>query len=475
MKDTDLSMLLSIIRLTELKESKRNALLSLIVQLSFAYFIALVIVSRFVGYVNYITYNNLVEFIIILSLILLIIITDILIKKYVSYTLINTLLETLNLKINSDNNFRRDIINASKNLNDKNKLYDLINKLFEKDNIEIKQLGLFIVSSVINYFAYIILLSIGFVLLNEVYTNLFSYRYTMISIFTLIVSYMLFIRNKIISSEEEEQIKYEKVATSYISLLINLMLNTKFTKNISTIDKIIYYLFTYIGVPLGMYTVVNSLFSVDSNNYPQKTPNVNLIYITDHEVSDKCCVKESEKDKIKLSEKDKIKLEEMRKNCEENIGSFLSYMAGKVGAKSVINMNKKEFTEFVCDLVKIFKKEENNKLFTLLCNKDSSLIAPYDLGNIKIYKGYLYVEESYNIERVLRNTEILNNSIILLTRVGKSISVTSLIRLRVKLSIEDIILLRNKIVNKGNKTTYYFKENLVNYKCDLDLAIFISQ
>ena len=460
-------MLLSIIRLTELKESKRNALLSLIVQLSFAYFIALVIVSRFVGYVNYITYNNLVEFIIILSLILLIIITDILIKKYVSYTLINTLLETLNLKINSDNNFRRDIINASKNLNDKNKLYDLINKLFEKDNIEIKQLGLFIVSSVINYFAYIILLSIGFVLLNEVYTNLFSYRYTMISIFTLIVSYMLFIRNKIISSEEEEQIKYEKVATSYISLLINRMLNTKFTKNISTIDKIIYYLFTYIGVPLGMYTVVNSLFSVDSNNYPQKTLNVNLIYITDHEVSDKCCVKESEKDKIKL--------EEMRKKCEENIGSFLSYMAEKVGAKSVTIMDKKEFTEFVCKHVKIFKKEENNKLFTLLCNKDSSLVAPYDFGNIKIYKGHLYVEESYKIERVLRNTEILNNSIILLTREEKSISVTSFIRLRVELGIEDTILLGNKIVKNGNKITYYFKENLVNYKCDLDLAIFISQ
>jgi len=463
----DLSTLLSIIGLTELKESKRNALLSLIVQLSFAYFIALVIVSRFVGYVNYIAYNNLVEFIIILSLMLLIIITDILIKKYVLYTLINTLLETLNLKINSDNNFRRDIINASKNLNDKNKLYDLINKLFEKDNIEIKQLGLFIVSSVINYFAYIILLSIGFVLLNEVYTNLFSYRYTMISIFTLIVSYMLFIRNKIISSEEEEQIKYEKVATSYISLLINRMLNTKFTKNISTIDKIIYYLFTYIGVPLSMYTVVNSLFSVDSNNYPQKTLNVNLIYITDHEVSDKCCVKESEKDKIKL--------EEMRKKCEENIGSFLSYMAGKVGAKSVINMNKKEFTEFVCDIVKSFKKEENNKLFTLLCNKDSSLIAPYDLGNIKIYKGYLYVEESYNIERVLRNTEILNNSIILLTRVRKSISVTSLIRLRVKLSIEDIILWNNKTIDKGRKFVYYFKNNPVNYECDLDLVISISQ
>jgi hypothetical protein len=280
---------------------------------------------------------------------------------------------------------------------------------------------------------------------------------------------MLFIRNKIISSEEEEQIKYEKVATSYISLLINHMLNTKFTKNISTIDKIIYYLFTYIGVPLSMYTVVNSLFSVDSNNYPQKTLNVDLIYITDHEVSDKCCVKESEKDKIKLKEMRK------KKKCEENIRSFLSYIAEKVGAKSVRIMNKKEFTEFVCDLVKNFKKEENNKLFTLLCNKDSSLVAPYDLGNIKIYKGYLYVEESYKIERVLRNTEILNNSIILLTRVGKSISVTSLIRLRVELSSEDTILLLNKIGNKGNKITYYFKENLVNYKCDLDLAIFISQ
>jgi hypothetical protein len=465
-KDTDLSTLLSIIRLTELKESKRNALLSLIVQLSFAYFIALVIVSRFVGYVNYITYNNLVEFIIILSLILLIIITDILIKKF-SYTLINTLLETLNQEINSDNNFRRDIINAFKDLNDKNKLYDLINKLLEKDNIEIKQLGLFIVLSVIIYFAYIMLLSTGFVLLNEVYTNLFSYRYTMISIFTLIVSYMLFIRNKIISSEEEEQIKYEKVATSYISLLINRMLNTKFTKNISTIDKIIYYLFTYIGVPLSMYTVVNSLFSVDSNNYPQKTPNVNLIYITDHEVSDKCYVKESEKDKIKLKE--------MRKKCEENIGSFLSYMAEKVGAKSVIIKDKKEFTEFVCNHVKIFKKEENNKLFTLLCNKDSSLIAPYDLGNIKIYKGHLYVEESYKIERVLRNTEILNNSIILLTREEKSISVTSFIRLRVKLSIEDTILWNNKTIDKGGKFVYYSKNNPVNYECDLDLVISISQ
>ncbi|ACP36082.1 hypothetical protein LS215_2089 [Sulfolobus islandicus L.S.2.15] len=467
MKDTDLPMLLSIIRLTELKESKRNALLSLIVQLSVAYFIALVIVSYFVGYVNYITHNNLVEFIIVLSLIMLIIVTDIFIKKYVSYTLINTLLETLNLKINSDNNFRRDIINASKNLNDKNKLYDLINKLFEKDNIKIKRLGLFIVLSVINYFAYIILLPIGFVLLNEVYTNLFSYRYTMISFFTFIVSYILFIRNKIISNEEEEQIEYGKVATSYISLLINRMLNTKFTRNTTAIDKIIYYLSTYIGVPLSVYTVVNSLFSNDNTNYPQKTSNVNLIYIIDHEVYDKCCVKESEKDKIKL--------EEMRKNCEENIRSFLSYIAEKVGAKSVINMNTKEFTEFVCGLVKSFKKEENNKLFTLLCNKDSSLIVPYDLGNIKMQGGHLSIEDSYNIERVMRSTEILNNSVILLTRVGKSISIASLIRLRVNLSIKDIILLRNKIVTNGKKITSYYKNNPVNYECDLDLAIFISQ
>jgi hypothetical protein len=225
-----------------------------------------------------------------------------------------------------------------------------------------------------------------------------------------------------------------------------------------------------------MYTVVNSLFSVDSNNNPQKTLDVKLlIHIIDHEELDKCCVKESEKDKVKLSENDKIKLEEMRRKCEENIRSFLSYMAEKVGAESVIYRNKEEFTELVCDRVKNFKKEENNELFTLLCNKDSSLIAPYDLGNIKIYKGHLYVEESYKIERVLRNTEILNNSIILLTREGKSLSITSLIRLRVKLSVEDVISLPNKIVNKGNKTTYYFKENLVNYECDLDLAIFISQ
>nr|WP_252183452.1 site-specific integrase [Sulfolobus islandicus] len=172
---------------------------------------------------------------------MLIIVTDIFIKKYIS-KFSNILLETLNLKINSDNNFRREIINASKNHNDKNKLYDLINKTFEKDNIEIKQLGLFIISSVINNFAYIILLSIGFILLNEVYSNLFSSRYTTISIFTLIVSYMLFIRNKIISSEEEEQIEYEKVATSYISSLINRILNTKFTENTTTIgqDKQLY-------------------------------------------------------------------------------------------------------------------------------------------------------------------------------------------------------------------------------------------
>jgi hypothetical protein len=414
-------------------------------------------------------------FIIILSLILLIIITDISMKKYVLYT-IDTLLETLNLKINGDNNIRQDIINAVNILNDKNKLYDLINKLIEKDNIERKQLGRLIVSSVIIHLAYIILLFMGFVLLNEVYTNLFSFRYIMILVFTLIVSYTLFTRNKIISSEEEEQIKYESFAISYISLLINRMLNTKFTKNKSITDKIIYYFFTYIGVPLSMYTVVNSLFSVDSNNNPQKTLDVKLlIHIIDHEELDKCCVKESEKDKVKLSEKDKIKLEERQRKCEENIRSFLSYMAEKVGAESPINLNKKEFTEFVCKRVENFKKGENNKLFTLLCNKDSSLIAPYDLGNIKIYKGYIYFEESYNIERVLRNTEILNNSIILLTREGKSLSITSLIRLRVKLSVEDVISLPNKIVNKGNKTTYYFKENLVNYKCDLDLAIFISQ
>jgi hypothetical protein len=76
---------------------------------------------------------------------------------------------------------------------------------------------------------------------------------------------------------------------------------------------------------------------------------------------------------------------------------------------------------------------------------------------------------------VLRNTEILNNSIILLTRVRKSISVTSLIRLRVKLSIEDIILWNNKTIDKGRKFVYYFKNNPVNYECDLDLVISISQ
>ena len=469
MKDTALSTLLSIIRLTELKESKRNALLFLIIQLSVAYFIALVIVSRFVRYVNYITYNNLVELIIILSLILLIVITDIFIKKYVSYILINTLFETLNLKINSDNNFRQEIINASKNLNDKNKLYDLINKLFEKDNIEIKQLGLFIVSSIINYFAYIILPSIGFILFNEVYTNLFSYRYTMISIFTLIVSYMLFIRNKIISSEEEEQIEYQQVATSYISSLINRILNTKFTKNTATIDKIINYLFTYIGVPLSMYTVVNSLFSNDNNNYPQKTPNVNLIYIIDDEVLNKCCVKKSEKDKIKFRDS--------KKKCEENIKSFLSYIAEKFGAKSVVNMDTKKFTELVCDLIKSFKKEENNNL----CDKVDSLIEPYDLSDIMMYEGYLYIEDSYKIEKAMRIPDILDilknpkYSVILSTRVGKSISFTYLIRLRVKLSIEDTILFINKIGYNGRKEEHTYKRELVNYKCDLDLAIFISQ
>jgi hypothetical protein len=449
-RDMDLSTLLSIIRLTELKESKRNALLSLIIQLSLAYFIAIafVIVSRFVGYVNYI----IMFIIILLSLALFIIIADILTRKYVSYT-IDTLLERLNLKINSDNNFRRDFINVSTNLNDENKLYDLINMLFEKDNVEIKPLDLFTVSSVISNFAHIILLSLGFVLLNEVYTNLFSYWYTMISIFTLIISYVLFIRNKIISGEEEEQIKYERFAISYISLLIDRMLNIKFTKNKSTTDKIIYYFFTYIGVPLSMYTVVNSLFSVDSNNNPQKTPDINLIYTIDQEELDKCGGKVPE---------------ERRMKCEENIRSFLSYMAEKVGAESVIYRNKKEFTELVCDRVKNFKKEENNKLFTLLCNKDNSLIAPYDLGNIKIYKGHLYFEESYNIERVLRNTEILNNSIILLTRVGKAISFTSLIRLRVKLSIGDDYLLYDK---NGRVTG----EKHVNCECNLDLAIFISQ
>jgi hypothetical protein len=410
-------------------------------------------------------------FIIILFLILLIIITDISMKKYVLYT-IDTLLETLNLKINGDNNIRQDIINAVNILKDKNKLYDLINELIDKDNIERKQLGRLIVSSVISNFAHIILLSLGFVLLNEVYTNLFSYWYTKISIFTLIISYVLFIRNKIIRGEEEEQIKYESFAISYISLLINRMLNTKFTKNKSTTDKIIYYFFTYIGVPLSMYTVVNSLFGVDSNNNPQKTLDVKLlIYIIDHEELDKCCAKESKKDKTKLSEEDKIKLEETRMICEENIRSFLSYMAEKVGAESVIYRNKEEFTELVCDRVKNFKKEENNELFTLLCNKDSSLIAPYDLGNIKIYEGHLYFEDSYNIERVLRNTEILNNSIILLTRVGKSISFTSLIRLRVKLSIGDVILLP-----KDKKTTYYFtsyfEKSPVNCEYNLDLAIF---
>jgi len=69
---------------------------------------------------------------------------------------------------------------------------------------------------------------------------------------------------------------------------------------------------------------------------------------------------------------------------------------------------------------------------------------------------------------VLRNTEILNNSIILLTRVGKSISFTSLIRLRVKLSVGDDYLLYDK---NGRVTG----EKHVNCECNLDLAIFISQ
>jgi hypothetical protein len=200
-----------------------------------------------------------------------------------------------------------------------------------------------------------------------------------------------------------------------------------------------------------MYTVVNSLFSVDSNNNPQKTPDINLIYIIDYEELDKCSGGKEP--------------EERRMKCEKNIGSFLSYMKEMVGAKSVINMDKKEFTKFVCDQVKNFKKEENNKLFTLLCNKDSSLIAPYDLGNIKIYKDHLYFKESYNIERVLRNTDTLNNSIILLTRKGKSTSFVSLIRLKVKLSIIDDYLLYNK---RGS----HYKEKRVNCECNLDLAIF---
>ena len=134
------------------------------------------------------------------------------------------------------------------------------------------------------------------------------------------------------------------------------------------------------------------------------------------------------------------------------------------------------FYMIVCNY-KIYKLswEELGMLNNIKWHKIHGLSETVDDGNIKIYKGHLYVEESYKIERVLRNTEILNNSIILLTRVEKSISVTSLIRLRVELSIEDTILLGNKIVKNGNKIKYCFKENLVNYKCDLDLAIFISQ
>ncbi|PVU77890.1 hypothetical protein DDW12_05075 [Sulfolobus islandicus] len=53
--------------------------------------------------------------------------------------------------------------------------------------------------------------------------------------------------------------------------------------------------------------------------------------------------------------------------------------------------------------------------------------------------------------------------------------VSSLIRLRVKLSIEDTILLCNKTIDKGRKIAFHYKKNPANYECDLDLAIFISQ
>lgn len=486
-------MLLLLTRLSKLRESKRNALLSLIVQLAVTYFIAYIIVCHYAPFVTFVSYYTLVLSGLAVIFLIVIIVSDILIKKYTSNTYIDTLIKTLNMKINTDKNFRKAVLNVSQDPNNKTKIDDLITKYF-KENIEVKKISYFILISIANGLAYILLLSVNFILLNEVYHNVFSYDDRLILCFTGIAAYILFIRNEIIANEKEDQTKYERFAILYFSSLMNRIINTKYVKNTKNFDKIIYYLLMYISVPLSIYTVVNSLFSNDNTSNSQKTINATLIYISNDEVLKESCIKGSPEMEIK---------------CEENIKSFLTYIAKKFNAKIAMR-NKEDFIKSICSHIK--KAEiENSEPFNSLCNKNndskgndskssnkssnnngdstiknndgknSDILVPYNIGKINMLNGNLFLSDMYKIEKLLENVEILDisksfNSIIILTKEGESVSGTSLIMLRTELEIKDVIVeLKENTKIGAKKFTVKFKKTPISCNCNLNYAIFLSE
>ncbi|ADL18775.1 hypothetical protein ASAC_0368 [Acidilobus saccharovorans 345-15] len=519
----DFSTLLTIIRLTMIKESKRNALLSLIVQLAVAYFIAYGISLFSPQFLH-----NLwaLDILIVTSLLLIVISADIVMRECID-SFINVFLKSMNKEMNKEE-FREGFFNALNVLKDPNnigKLDDLLNEYFVRGDFfkeykeEVKRRKscsilaridanlayTLLLPAVFGNLAYALLLPIVFILINNLHQGIFSnVDIRVLIILVGITAYSLFVRNKIIASREKEyQSRYEEIIVSYISsLLLEQIINSRYIKIKNRYNRVLHLLLTYVGVPLNMYTVFNSLSdSGDNTTNSQETTTASLIYIIDEKVLNKSYLGRPQ------SKNEKEDVDEKRLKIEEDIMSFLSLAKEALGAKSLMMMDKREFTEFVCRLAEeagMRKESPFNDLCNDSGNKDNNYnetknnenkdLIPYDIGEIEMSappyiplpSPYIpYINSIYKLQKLLRISETNDalkppHSIIFLIREGKSVSVNLLIMLRATLSIKDKIIdpkdlaLSDTKDQSSKKCRAKCKIKPVDYSYDLNFAIFLS-
>ncbi|MGC9107828.1 MAG: hypothetical protein ACP5IE_06540 [Infirmifilum sp.] len=303
-----------------------------------------------------------------------------------------------------------------------------------------------------------------------------------------IAAYSLFVRNTIIASREKEyQIRYEVIIPLFSSLAEQII-NSRYIKIKNEYSRVLYLLITYVGDPLNIYTVFNSLFDSGDNttNPPEKKVTASLIYIMDEKVLNKNYLDRPQ------SKNEKEDVDEKSKEIEKNIMSFLSLAKDTLGAESLVMMDKREFTESVCDLAekaKIRKEPPFNDLCDSSGNKDidhnktknneNKNLMPYDIGEIEMIQGSSYINSIYKLQKLLRVLETndalkLPHSIIFLIRTGKSVSAILLIMLRATLRIREKIMDPKKSIWSGTKIRVVKKEKPFNYNYDLNFAIFLS-
>ncbi|MGC9107827.1 MAG: hypothetical protein ACP5IE_06535 [Infirmifilum sp.] len=184
----DFSTLLTLIRVIGgIKESKRNALLSLIVQLTVAYFIAYGISLFSPQFLH-----NLwaLDTSVIVSLLLIVVLADIIISECTD-ALIDVFLKSMNKEINNKEEFRKEFFNVLKDVlkdpNNIGELYDLLKKYFDREDFDKeykeeakRRKSCSIVARIDGNLAYALLLS-AFIFINLAYALLLSIIFILIN------------------------------------------------------------------------------------------------------------------------------------------------------------------------------------------------------------------------------------------------------------------------------------------------------